>query len=340
MHRNSIKMNFMAPAIGILITIGILTLHPGNARAAVFDFLTGSFTSLFYFGSVLNTAGLLITSGLGAAVAIKSGSLNLGAEGQIYIGGFTAAIILDKLKFLPSPIVLSIAILGSCAAPALLMLISAALKQIKEATVLLTSFLVSAAIIPVIDSLIAEKFRDPTKNLLATPYIADNLRFSQILPPSPLNESFLIAILLSAVAWYYMFRTASGRRLILWGTAPEFARYCGYSENKVTYTSLTVSGAFQGLTGFFAVCGTYYTCHSGFYMNMGWNGLTCALIANSNPIALIPAGLILSWLFTSADRVSLMQNFGFDMGSLIQGIVMFCISAKFITDTVRSREKL
>ena len=62
---------------------------------------------------------------------------------------------------------------------------------------------------------------------------------------------------------------------------------------------------------------------------MGWNALSCALIANSNPAVIAPAGLVLSWLFTSANRVALNNNFGFDMSSLIQGVMLLCIAVKY-----------
>jgi simple sugar transport system permease protein len=214
--------------------------------------------------------------------------------------------------------------------------VPALLKQFKNADVLLTSFLVSAATIPLIDALIAGKFRDVSGNLLATPLIAAKFQFTRLLEPSSLNTSVIPALILCAGMWYYLFRTASGRRLTIWGKAPEFAAYSGYSETRVVCFSLLGSGALHGLTGFFAVCGTYYSCQSGFYSGMGWNALSCALIAQSNPAALVPVGLIISWLYTGASRVSLTQNFGFDISSLIQGIVLFFISAHFISRKSKS----
>jgi simple sugar transport system permease protein len=141
------------------------------------------------------------------------------------------------------------------------------------------------------------------------------------------------------VLWYYLFKTASGRRLTVWGKAPEFAAYSGYSETKIVYLSLLGSGALHGLTGFFAVCGTYYSCQTGFYSGIGWNALACALIAQANPLALVPAGLVISWLYTGASRISLTQNFGFDISSLIQGVVLFFISARFSRRGLKSGDR-
>lgn len=124
----------------------------------------------------------------------------------------------------------------------------------------------------------------------------------------------------------------------VWGSAPLFAKYCGYSSIENSFLSLSISGALHALTGFFAVAGTYYTCHKGFYSGMGWNALSAALIAQSNPLAIIPVSLVLSWLYTSADRVALTQGFGFDISGIIQGVVLFSIAIPFTIDSIHTEK--
>lgn len=322
------KINTWSVFAGIFISIAILLLSAPKPAEAAIDFVTGTFTSTFYFGTFLNTAVLLAFAALGDSISIKSGNLNLGGEGQIYTGGFIAAIIFTSP--LPPVIAVISGLAAAAAGGAVQVLFSALLRQLKKANVLLTSFLISAAIIPVIDSLIAGKFRGQTGNLLATQFIPENLRLLQILPPSPLNVSIIAIPFLCVIFHIFLNKTKAGKRLIIWGAAPEFAHYCGYSENKSLYISLIISGAMHGITGGIAVLGTYFTCHSGFYGGMGWNALSCALLAQSEPLLIIPASLVLSWLYTSAGRVSLMQSIQFDISSLIQGIILFCISINYI----------
>lgn len=329
MSKNTYKSSIISIAAGISISVLILLVFSPQPAAAALDFISGTFTSSYYFGSFLNTAALLMFAGTGAAVALKSGNLNLGGEGQIYAGGFIAAILLRSASC--SAAMLIPAFIAAAAAGALQVLVSALLRKFKKANILLTSFLISAAIIPCIDSLIAGSFRSQTGNLLATAFISPNVRFLQILRPSPLNVSFFAAPAVCILCYFIIFKTNAGRKLQIWGTAPEFARCCGYSETKALFFPLIFSGVMNGLTGAAAVCGTYYTCHTGFYSGMGWNALSCALIAQSNPLMLIPASLILSWLYTSTGRVSLMQGLPFDISSLIQGIILFCISIHYIS---------
>ena len=313
---------------GLVFTVAVLTLFSRTLVSAL-DFLAGSFTSRYYFGSVLNTAALLAAGALGDAIVLTAGEYNLGGEGQIYAGGFAAAVVFTLPVGWPPVFVTAAAFAASLLLPGAMALISASLRQLKNADVLLTSFLVSSAAIPFIDSLIAGKFRGATNNLLATPFIAERFRFAHILNPSPLSALALIPIVLCGAVWYVKYRTVSGRHLQITGISKEFAKYSGYRQSRTLYATLAAAGALHGLAGFIAVAGTYYTCHAGFYGGMGWNALSCALIANSNPAVIAPASFVLSWLFTSANRVALNNNFGFDMSSLIQGVMLSCIAVKY-----------
>mgnify|MGYP003499356589 CR=1 FL=1 len=102
--------------------------------------------------------------------------------------------------------------------------------------------------------------------------------------------------------------------------------YVGIKENNIFYTASFISGGFNGLCGVAAICGTFYTCHLGFHANLGWNSLTACLIAFANPFLLIPSSIILALIVTSANNFALYNNFNFDIGGTIQGIIMFIIS--------------
>lgn len=332
--------SFAAAGVGILVSLLVLVVCAGRPVQAAADFFTGVFTSLYYAGSFLNTASLLMWAAVGAAVAIRSGSFNLGGEGQIYLGGFTAAVILGTPLLVPAAVHIVTAGTAAVIVGGFSSLIPALLKRFRGSSELLTSFLVSAVTIPLVDAAVAGPFRDDTRNLLATAVIPEQLRLPALFPPSPFNISFFAAVAFCLAGAVFLFRTKTGSRLCLAGSAPEFSRYAGYHPDAASFWGLCFSGCCHGMCGFFAVWGTYYTCHSGFYSGMGWNALSCALIAQSHPAAVIPSALLLSWIFTASSRASMVQSFSFDMAGLIQGAVLFCISARFAVLWHRGKRKL
>jgi len=295
--------------------------------------------NLYYLGSALNLSALYMLAGSGAAISIKSGNLNLGGEGQIYLGGFVSAVLLAKLGSSWSLDSLSgaaglclplLAVLLSLAAAficsALVAGLSALFKLFRNADFLFTSFITSAALIPFIDGLISGPARSKSDNLLATPFIAEKARLSVILPPSPLNSSFIAALLICLAAWLLLNRSSWGRKLCIFGKSPDFSLFAAYDNSSLTLTSALLSGGLHGLCGACAIIGTYFTCHQGFYSGMGWNAFSSALIAAANPLLLIPSSIFMGLITTYSNKYALYHNFGFDVSSLIQAVILFAIS--------------
>ncbi len=323
--------SIFAPLAGLSVCIIIIICCGQKPMESILLLFTGTFSSKYYFGLMLNTASMLMISGCGALIALKGGSMNLGGEGQIYAGGLIAGLVLSANWNVPPFIQFLIALILCITAGAFITGFSAVLKELRGTEVLLTSFLLSAAIIPLADGLITSINGKTSQNLIALPYIRDCFKFHRILSPSPLTAVIFPAILICIFTYFIYAKTYIGRKSIIWGKAPLFAKYSGYSSTTNTMTTLCISGALHSLTGFFAVAGTYYTCHQGFYLGMGWNALSTALIASGSPLSLIPSALVLSWIYTSAGRVGLTQGFDFDISGIVQSCILFSIAIPFVS---------
>jgi simple sugar transport system permease protein len=90
-----------------------------------------------------------------------------------------------------------------------------------------------------------------------------------------------------------------------------------------------VSGALNGLTGFFAVAGTYGLCHRGFSGGLGWNAIAVALIARNRPLALIPAALALGCLKAGSDSALLSRGLNFETAAFIQAAALILATIHF-----------
>lgn len=293
-----------------------------------------SFLSPYYIGTALNLFSLLMVAASGAFFALKTKEINLGGEGQVYLGGFLAAIILGNfgnqldLGIFWKILLLVFAFGISVISGMFLMLISILLKKFSKIDVLLSSFLVSSGVIPIINFLISGPFRDKSENLLATEAIDQFFRFPVILKPSKLNISLIFVLLVFVLGFYLLYYTRRGKIFRLCGSEKEFALYSGFSVEANQNFGLLLSGGLYGLCGFLAVTGTYYMCHSGFFTQFGWNGLTIALIANRKKGFLLPVALLLSFLLTWGNQLSLFTDFNSDVFLIFQGIILFFITSK------------
>lgn len=334
-------------AIGAgLATATLIILFTAKAPASTLEaFFKAPFSSVWYTGRMLNTASLLLLPALGALLALHAGELNLGGEGQVYAGGFVTAVFLNAVC--PAGLtgggsldggsgvvffIMLAALVLAALAGALLTFIPELLGLFKKVPVLLSTFLLSGAVIPLIDDGIARIVRQTGSNLLSTPQISSAFRFARLLHPSQLNAGAIIILLLCAAVYYVLFATRTGEIFRICGKAPEFALYSGFHLRTNRAAGLLLSGAFHGMTGFFAVTGTYFACQNGFYSGMGWNALTVALIAQNAPELLLPVSLILAWLFTASDSLVLTGNIAGDMTSIIQAVVMLTITIRFAAE--------
>ena len=283
---------------------------------------------MYYFGLMLSLSAIYMLAGSGAAFSLKTGRINLAGEGLVYLGGFLCAVLLNlfgNIK-MPGVIAVSVCFMITACAGALVLCFCEFLYKYKHADFLLTTFISSSAIIPLIDGLIAGPFRTKTGNLLATAYLPSQYRFSSILKPSPLNCSIFAAIILCVLLELFFRKTRFGKRTQIYGISPKFSFYSGFECNKITFTAAGVCGALHALAGAVSVCGIYFTCHTSFYSGFGWNALSVAIIAKTKPVLVIPVSIIISALMTYSSRYALYSNLDFDVNTLIQAVILFMIS--------------
>ncbi len=326
---------FMNPLASLGICLAVIMLFlilSGKSPAdTLIRFFSGTFSSWWHTGNMLNIAVLLAPAAIGASVALRSGSFNLGGEAQLYAPALVTALMLSRFSGIaPDTIVFFATLITALVTGAVIAAIPGILKVRFGSSELLTSFLLSAAMIPLLDYLIAGPLRDPGKNLLATASVPDALRIPPLVPPSFFNISSILILVLAILWVLYLSQTGGGYRLRMTGTAEEFAAYTGINTGKITAAGMTVSGALHGLSGFLAVTGTWYTCHQGITAGMGWSALGIALIAGKEAAAIVPVAIVFSWLQVSGDNALLSTRFDFDSTSLLLAVLFLVISAKML----------
>ncbi|MCL2229719.1 MAG: ABC transporter permease [Treponema sp.] len=301
----------------LFLLILILSDEPLNA---FYFFFAGPFRNIFSFGNMLNMSVPLILGALGIIIAMKAGNLNLGGEGQVYLGAFITTITALALSGIGFTGAIIAAVAGAACAGAL-SAISGICKAKWNVNELISSFLLSCAVLPIVNYLVQGPFLDPHTSLVSTAKIAENMRLPLILKPSSLNIGFFIALLFVFLVQYFLAKTRLGYELRMAGHNEMFARYGGINTKSNTVISFVLSGSLYGLAGGIAVLGTHYAVIKEFSAGLGWSGLTVALIACFSPAAVIPCALFLAWINTGA-RIA-MQNTGltFEIAYIVQAVI-------------------
>jgi len=334
---------FLIPFISLLVLVVLVFILSDTPGKTLYFFFAGPFGNLFSFGNMLNAAIPLIIGALGVTIAMKAGNFNLGGEGQVYLGAFcavAASLFLSKYGIGRLGAVTGfLAVTFGFICAGLLGAISGLCKALWNTSELITSFLLSCAVIPVINYLVCGPFLDPQSSLQSTRKIAENLRLPLILKPSVLSAGFFAAVLLIIAVQFFLTRTKPGYEIRMTGSNELFARYGGINTKMVTVVSMALSGGFYGLAGSMAVMGTYHSVIKEFSSGLGWNGLAVALISGFFPVAAAPASLFFAWIEAGA-RIA-MQNTGltYETASIVQAVIFFISTSLVIRNIYLRRRK-
>jgi riboflavin transport system permease protein len=330
------------PFISLLVLVLLVFILSDTPGKTLYFFFLGPFRNLFSFGNMLNAAIPLIIGALGVSVAMKAGSFNLGGEGQIYLGAFcTTALSLFLSKYAIGQfgfLTGIIAVIFGFICAGILGAFSGFCKAVWNTSELITSFLLSCAVIPIVNFLVCGPFLDAQSSLQSTRKIAENLRFPLILKPSGLSAGIFITAALIIIVQLFLSRTKPGYEIRMTGGNELFARYGGINTKLVTVAAMALSGGFYGLAGSMAVMGTYHSVIKEFSSGLGWNGLAVALISGFYPAAVIPSALFFAWIQAGA-RIA-MQNTGltYEVASIVQAVIFF-ISTSLVIRNIYSRRR-
>ncbi len=163
----------------VILLILLLSRIPAKTIAA---FFAGPFRNPYYFGNMLTSAVPLVFTGLAVAVAFKSSVFNLGGEGQVYAGGLAATAVCLALPAANGLLGGVAGMAAAMAASGLLAGLSGFFKMKWNADEMISSFLLSSAIILVVNYFITGPLDDPNNNLLATLPIGEAVRPGEDLP--------------------------------------------------------------------------------------------------------------------------------------------------------------
>jgi riboflavin transport system permease protein len=336
-----------AGTLGLAITVGIsfliaiilIFLLSNKPLNTIYYFFVGPFTNKYYFGNMLNTSIPLVFTGLGIAVAFKSSMFNLGGEGQVYSGGLMATVILLAAPrtsgYLGGPAALAAAL----AAGAILAGMSGFFKMKWGTDELISSFLISSAVIFIVNYFITGPLDDPGNSMLATHAVGRQYHFLGIFPPSKLDVSAVFAAAAAVFVFFLMYHTHWGYEMRMCGLNREFSRYGGINVSTYLVLPMIISGALHGLAGGIAIMGTYHMAVKEFSFGMGWNGIAVALIAKNNPLGVLPAAVFFAYLDAGAKAAMLHSDVTFEIAAIVQSVIFYLITAQAIYSFLRYRKR-
>lgn len=310
LRENESFISFLSSIASILIGllfgyIMLVIFNPAKASGGFSNLISAGLSSPAKFAKVLYQAAPVILTGLSVGFAFKTGLFNIGASGQYTVGAFFALFAGIVLK-LPWWVCLLFAMVGG----AFWGLFPGLFKALFNVNEVITSimfnwmglFLVNLTMSN-IPSILADYYGASVANRTANLEAANP---SAIIPKAGLdklfgstymNISFVIVILVAVIIYIIIEKTTFGYEMKACGFNKNAGLYAGINANRNIILSMVIAGAISGLAG-----GVYYLAGTAQYtiekvlLNMGFNGIPVALLANTHPIGTIFSGLFISYI--------------------------------------------
>ena len=315
-----------AALLACLVAALLVTADGHDPWSALAAFLHGAFGSQRAIAAGLDRATPYLLAGIGVALCFRAGIINIGAEGQIAVGGLgaTAAALLCPTA---NPLLaIPFALTAGALAGALWAALAAALHLARSVHEVLATLLLNFVALLLVQFVLAGPFGEPGAGFLQSPPIPPAARLPP-LPPLGIHLGLAIAIAAAALGSWLLWRTRLGFALRLLGQSRSAVLYAGYRPPALVATAMLLAGALAGLAGGVELLGLHRRLVEGFSLDFGFRSVTVALLAFLEPLATIPAALLIGYLETGAQAMQRETGVPSALVTVLEATTVLCVLA-------------
>lgn len=333
---SSRMFNILIPIISVLlglisgaIIMLIFGYNPITGFAALWN---GAFGDAYFFGETIRQVTPYILSGLAVAFALRSGLLNIGVEGQVFMG-WLASVWVGISFELPMIIHLPFAILAAAIAGAFWGFIPGLLKARLGVHEVIVTIMMNYIALYLSNSIVRNLLSDGadrTENVAATASLQSSW-LAEMTFYSRIHYGFILAILMALFMWFIINRTTTGFELRAVGFNQHASRYAGMSVGKNIILAMVISGGFAGLAGAMEGLGTFgfMSIKSGF-TNIGFDGIAVALLGANTAFGVILAAFLFGVLKIGALNMPTEAGVPTELVEIIIALIIFFVASSYM----------
>ncbi len=271
-------------------------------------------------------AAPLVMMGVGLSLAYRANVWNIGTEGQFTLGAIVSGGVALALPDAPSwallPLLLAAGLIGGMVAGGLV----AWLRVRFNANEILTSLMLTYIIQYLLIYLVTGPWRDPEGfGFPQTALFPDAAEAPRLVEGTNVHLGVALAPLAALGLWVMLERSILGFQFRVLGQAPRAARFAGFSEPRLVWVAMMISGGLAGLAGMLEVTGTVGQLTTVISPGYGFSAIIVAFLGRLNPLGAIPAGLLLSLSYLGGDAAQMQLGLPNAVTGIFQGILLFCL---------------
>ncbi len=302
---------------GIVITL----LTDKNPLAVYASMFQGAFGMNIRVWSLLQDVAILLCISLAVTPAFKMKFWNIGAEGQVLVGGLaTVSVMMFLGGKIPLPLLLIIMIAASIVAGIIWAILPAIFKAYWNTNETLFTLMMNYVAIQLVSYFLKVFVKTGSGVLFPMPEYGFPVLFGK----QYLLNIIIVAVLTIAV-YIYLKYTKQGYEISVVGESQNTANYIGINVKKVVIRTLIVSGALCGIAGLLLVGGTNHTINTETAGGRGFTAIMVSWLAKFNPFFMVITSFIIVFLQKGAQQVSTDFRLPQAISDIVTGIILFFI---------------
>ena len=322
--------SFLVPLVSILLALvfgGLILLAAGANPLQTYKAMAiGAFGGKYNISETLVKAIPLMLCGLGVSVAFRMLFWNIGAEGQLAVGGIAASgVALFWADRIPPPLVLPAMMLAGFAGGALWGLVPALLKAYIGVNEVIISLMMNYIAILWVEHLFYGPWKDP--HGYGFPGTAQFPKVAHLprLPGTRVHLALAFAVLAALFIWVVLRHTKWGYEIRVIGENPRAAAYAGISIVRSIILVMVLSGGLAGLAGMGEVAGISHRLQKGLSVGHGYTAIIVAWLGKLNPWAVLAVAILLAGLLVGGDQIQITMQLPAAVALVLQGAILFFV---------------
>lgn len=316
-----------AAAVGMALTItAMLILLAGqNPLVAYYHLVMGAFGGWDRVVVGLNKTTPYLLCAVGIALCFRGRVINIGADGQLAIGGAAASAVALFAAGLPAWALLPLALVAGAAGGAAWAGVAATIRVTRGVHEVLVTLLLNFVALLLIAELLHGRMGEEGAGFPQSPLFDAAAWLPKLVPGTDLHAGIALAVAAALGANYLLWRTTLGFRWRVVGASLPAARYAGVSQGRAVFGLMGTAGALAGLAGAIECLGVHYRLIEGFSAGFGFNAVAIALMGALNPLYVLPSALFFGFLETGALAMQRQVGVPSSLVLVIQGLTMIFV---------------
>lgn len=328
----------IALTAAFFISAIVIEIAGANYLEAFSSLYTGAFGSWRAIAETLMKSTPLLLTGLATAVAFKGKIWTIGQEGQLFAGAITGYWAYVSFPELPRfPLLLIITIAGFLGG-AFYGWIPGVLKARFDVDEVISTVMGNYIIVYLLSLLLSGvgPWREPDSFYQQSPTIGETAQFPLLTEGSRLHAGFLLAITMAFIVYIIMQKSPLGYEIRAFGSNPNAVKFKGTNIRRLYILVMVISGGLSGLAGVSEVFGAQHRLKLALSPGYGFTGIIVAMLAELNPLAIIPSAILFGGLIQGSFRMQVITGVPTAVTNAIQAIILLF----FLTSQVLTKYRL